>query len=273
MMIGTPLIDSPSVPVRKAYLDIGEGQIHGHFVGDGEHTVVFLHQTASSGLMFYRVMARLADMYRMIALDTPGFGGSFDPSGMPNMTDYAGWIGDAIEGLGLGDVHLVGSHTGACISAELAVSRDWVASVALIGPPVLTPDERAAFRRSFGNPTEIAADGSHLMAAWDYVAKRQSGGDLAFHHREAIDNLRGRVGSVQSYAAVWDQDFSSLYEQIRQPIAIMSARGGVLWDYFERAKSMRPDAHAYELGGAGYSPDLDPDGCVRALTDFWSRTH
>lgn len=46
--------------VRKAYLDMSEGQLHYRFIdGPGEIPVVFFHQTASSSAMFEQLMVRL----------------------------------------------------------------------------------------------------------------------------------------------------------------------------------------------------------------------
>jgi len=255
--------------IRKQYVDTSGGQIHAHTLGDGDMAVVFLQQTASSGRMFYKVMEQLEPGRRLIALDTPGFGGSFDPEGMPSLPDYARWIGEAIEGLGLSHVHLVGHHTGVCIAAELAVPHDWVASVAMMGPVVLTPEERDEFRGHFRTPFSPTADGSYLMATWNYLAGLGADSDLELHHREMVDTLRAYYGRFQAYSAVWDQDFGVLYQRIRQPLAIMCARQDVLWPYFDRAKQARPDARAYELKGANFEPDQDVQGCVNALTDFW----
>jgi len=256
--------------IRKAYVDTSGGQIHAHMAGEGDTTVVFLQQTASSGRMFYKVMEHLAGGRRMIALDTPGFGGSFDPEGMPSLPDYTDWIAEAIEGLGLTNVHLVGHHTGVCIAAELAVRHDWVASVAMMGPVVLTSDERDEFRQHFGTPFAPTADGSYLLATWNYLAGLGANSDLELHHREMVDTLRAYYGRFQAYSAVWDQDFAALYQQIRQPIAIMCAPEDVLWPYFDRAKQARPDARAFELRGANFEPDQDAEGCVAALTSFWN---
>jgi pimeloyl-ACP methyl ester carboxylesterase len=51
----------------------------------------------------------------------PGFGRSETPAWLDNVSDLAYFYLDFIEGLGLRDVHLVGTSLGAWIAAELAV--------------------------------------------------------------------------------------------------------------------------------------------------------
>ena len=67
--------------IRKAYVETPDGQIH-YRVKEGSGTpIVCFHQTASSSAMFERFMAAYPGPEPVYALDTPGFGGSFDPKG------------------------------------------------------------------------------------------------------------------------------------------------------------------------------------------------
>ena len=108
--------------IRKSYVDISGGQLHVRRIAAAAPAAVFLHQTASSGEMWAKVMDRLAGRWDLIALDTPGFGGSFDPDpdSEPSLDDYVGWIGAALDALGITRCHLVGHHTGSAIAVQLA---------------------------------------------------------------------------------------------------------------------------------------------------------
>jgi len=71
--------------IRKAYVDIPEGQIHCHLVEGEGPPVVFLHQTALSAKTYDPLLRVLSVSNPLIALDTPGFGGSYDPDGWPTL--------------------------------------------------------------------------------------------------------------------------------------------------------------------------------------------
>lgn len=256
--------------IRKAYADCSAGQIH-YYHQDGGNglPVVCLHQTASSGKMYLKVMERLAGKYSFYAFDTPGFGGSFDPDGMPTMPDYTRWIMEAVDDTGIDKFHLLGHHTGACIAAEICDSHaDRVASCMMIGPVPLTPDEREEFRKHFSTPFSPDPDGNYLRATWDYLGTLGAKWSLDLHHREFIDTCRAYMGRYKAYSSVWDQDFTSLFKKIRAPLLLMCAPDDVLINFFERSKEMRPDAKAALLSGSNFEPDQDPDGTARAIDDF-----
>jgi len=255
--------------MRFGYVDAGEGQVHYRRLrGDGP-PLVFLHQTASSSAMWDAVMRRLAGDYDMIALDTPGFGGSYDPDEVPSIGYYTGVMREALDALGVDRYHVCGHHTGVCVAVELAVEDpDRVLSLSMIGPVQLTQAERDEFRKHFSTPFAPTADGSYLKQTFDYLAGLGADGDLALHHRETADTVRAWRGRVQAYNAVWDQDFPALLERVRCPKLMMAARDDVLWPYLERAAEAHPDAVTAVLEGANFEPDLDPDGTANALRDF-----
>lgn len=255
--------------MRKNYVDTPHGQIH-YRIKEGEGTpIVCFHQTASSSAMFEKFAASYKGPETIIALDTPGFGGSFDADGMPSMAEYAAMLLDAIKGLGLGKVHLFGHHTGASLAIEIATSDPGrVASLMMIGPVVLTAEERQAFGGVYPQPFELKADGSHLNTMWEYVASIGGDSDLDLHHREMVDTARAWNGHIKVYSKIWDQDFSALYEKITVPMLIMCAQKDILWPMFERAKEMRPDATAVEIPGSNFQPDEAPDEVAAAVQEY-----
>ena len=254
--------------IRKAYVDLPEGQLHYRHVAGGDAApVVFLHQTASSGRMWEKVMRRLEGPHPLYALDTPGFGGSFDPPGAPRMADYAGWMLGAIEALGLEEVHLVGHHTGAAIGVELASRMPArVATLTMIGPNPLTAEERLVFAGKLGAPFRPVRSGAYLLKNWEYLRTGGADADMALLHAEMIDMLRAWAARPHAYAAVWEQDFATLYARIACPMLIMAAPDDILFAFFDRARTQRPDATAIVLReGANFEPDLASDEVAEAI--------
>jgi pimeloyl-ACP methyl ester carboxylesterase len=261
------------MPLRKAYADCTGGQIHYRHVGGpatgGDTPLVFFQQTASSSAMYEQVMAGLAGTRPMFAFDTPGFGGSFDPQTQPTMVQYADWLLEAIDAIGLERFHVFGHHTGACIAVELGARHAArVASLMMVGPLPLTAAERHEFSLHFGAPIAPTADGSYLQQTWDYLAGLGAHADLNLHHRELLDTARAWLGRSMAYRAVWEQDWSSLYAATRCPVLLMCAGDDVLYPFFERAHAIRPEARTAVLKGANFEPDLDAAGTIAAIRSF-----
>lgn len=248
--------------IRKGYADLADGQLHyRHRAGGGGTPVVFLHQTASSGRMWEKVMTRLDDARPLYALDTPGFGGSFDPENAPKLVDYTRWIAEAMDSLTIPRAHLVGHHTGAAIAIELtAQAPGRAATLTMIGPNPLTQEERAEFSARLGAAFRPVRSGAYLLKNWEYLRAGGANADIALLHAEMIDMLRAWQARPHAYAAVWEQDFSAAFARIACPMLIMAAPDDILFPYFGRARALRPDAMAVQLEkGANFEPDLNPD--------------
>jgi pimeloyl-ACP methyl ester carboxylesterase len=256
--------------VRKGYVDVKDGQLHYREAGpESGVPIVFLHQTASSGAMWEQVISRLEKDYKIYALDTPGFGGSYDIDELPAISYYTDVFMEALDNLGVGEFHLVGHHTGACMAVEMGAGwPDRVKTLSLFGPVQLTQAERDEFSKHFSGPFTPKSDGSHLMQNWKYLDELGVAGRVVLHHREVTDMLRAWKGRALTYDAVWKQDFPAFFRKCTCPCLIMAARDDVLYAYLPRAKEAHPDAEMVELKGANFEPDLDPDGSATAIRNF-----
>ncbi|MFQ3595316.1 MAG: alpha/beta hydrolase [Sphingomonadaceae bacterium] len=260
--------------IRKSYVDTSGGQIHVTSEAGPGRPVCFFHQTASSGKMWLKTFERLAGRFDCHAFDTPGFGGSFDPdpASEPPMTQYVDWLHEAVRAFGFERVHLVGHHTGACIAVEMAARYPDIAqSLTLIGPVPLTAEERLEFSKHFGIPFTPVVSGAYLLENWEYLRNLGAHRDPMLIHREMADQLRAWWGRVQSYKAVWGQDFPAHYMAVGCPILIGAAPDDVLYPFLARAQEMRPDAEVLPLDGANFEPDLDPDTFAAGLARFLAK--
>jgi pimeloyl-ACP methyl ester carboxylesterase len=259
------------VNLRKGYSDSSGGQVHHRFLEGPGTPVVCFHQTASSGQMWLKTFERLAGRWPLYAFDTPGFGGSFDPppDAEPSMTQYVEWLYEAVRSAGIDRCHIVGHHTGSCIGVEMTARHPGlVASLTMVGPVPLTDAERQEFAKHFGIPFTPVISGSYLLENWEYLRNLGAHADPLLIHREMADQLRAWWGRVQSYKAVWGQDFPLYYKQIDCPMMIGAAPDDVLFAYLDRAAAMQPDARVLPLSGANFEPDLDADNFSAGLADF-----
>jgi pimeloyl-ACP methyl ester carboxylesterase len=113
-------------------------------------------------------MPILSKTYRVIAMDTPGYGNSDKPSRVYEVDDFAECVVDFLHALGLRRTSIAGHLTGASIAVEVAAGRpDLVEKLVLVSCPYYDPEElEERLSTSHFGIEEIKEDGSHLIDLW-----------------------------------------------------------------------------------------------------------
>src|SRR5258705_7923405 len=103
-------------PIRRAFAALSVGKVHYASCGDAAApAVLLLHQTPRSWLEYREVLPLIGARFRVIAMDTPGFG---DSSPLREPASIEGWAAIAAEllaALSIARAHVVGHHTGGVI--------------------------------------------------------------------------------------------------------------------------------------------------------------
>jgi pimeloyl-ACP methyl ester carboxylesterase len=112
--------------------------------GQGPTTVICIHGLGGTKGSFLPTVAALADDYRVIALDLPGFGDSDKPIAAPY---NAGYFADAtvglLDALNIDKAHVIGNSMGGRVALELGFEHpDRVACIALLAPSLAWLRER-----------------------------------------------------------------------------------------------------------------------------------
>lgn len=273
--------------VLRAYADGRFGQLHYRYAQPEvpeRPAVVFLHQTPSSGRPWEGVLSRLGRTRVALAPDTPGFGDSDPPPSAPSIADYAEAIADAIAGLGLKQVDLVGDHTGAKVAAEIARLRpDMVRKLVLYGAPVYSDAQRAAQHEVLAQKEREAAQpwpesGSFLTERWQRLqAHYGEDAPLALLDRDFAESLRAQSHAWWGYHAAYGYSHADVLPHLRQPILFVSANDG-LWEETHRAAKLVPDAKLihradWSVGAISQHADALADLICGFLDDEPAREH
>lgn len=158
------------VKITRHFVRIGGREVHYRTAGSGPPFVLF-HVSPQSSAFVLPELIDLADRYTLIGLDSPGYGES-DPLPLtaPTMADYADAMAETFAALGLKNVPVYGSHTGANIAVELARrSPDTVSALVLDGLSLSTPDVAQDRQAHYAPPFTPTADGAHLAWAWQHT--------------------------------------------------------------------------------------------------------
>ena len=151
--------------ILRAYADTPYGQIHYRYSGVGQ-PLLLLHQTSSSSEQFEGMITTLATAYRVLAIDTPGYGMSDPPPHQSTVADYARSVVAFLDTLHIDRANIFGHHTGAAIACEVAAaSPHRVDKLMLYGVPYREEPREVLEARLRYFP--LKGDGSHLMEMWD----------------------------------------------------------------------------------------------------------
>ena len=256
--------------IKKAYVDVGAGQVHyRHVPGDGI-PLIFLHRTPAGSVTFEQMMISMMGDRPIYALDTPGFGGSFDPVGWPSVTDYRDWLIEAIDSLNIDDFHVFGHHTGTHLATEIAaLLTDRSRSLMLNGVAYLTPEEREQFREMVADAVAPDPDGRYLGETWRVIRGLFAEFDPELVHREFASAMRSIHGRDQAFAAIWEQNYPAVMAKVMCPMFVMSAEDDFFVSYMERVKANHPETRVAVLGPAKVaSPELGTDESVKVVREF-----
>ncbi|WP_336951539.1 alpha/beta hydrolase [Sphingobium aromaticivastans] len=153
--------------VRRAFLTVGDRQVHYRSVGQGP-PALFIHSSPTNSSFVLEDMLAQADHYSCFAFDTPGFGLS-DPLPLAEMkvADLADAIVAAMDALGLPAVPVFGTHSGAAIALELGYRHPArITGLVLDGVPIFTREEVAPLHQAYFAPLQPDIMGGHYAATW-----------------------------------------------------------------------------------------------------------
>ncbi|GIW07797.1 MAG: alpha/beta hydrolase [Dehalococcoidia bacterium] len=213
----------PVLP-RRAFVETPAGQIHYRELGDGP-PLVLLHEVARSSDGFSEVLPCLAERFRCLAMDLPGYGDSFHPAEYPGMAGYARSVVDFFDAIGLKRTHLLGFHTGAAIAAEVAATfPERIEKLVVCGLPDVTEEERekkmASLHATVPDPAFRYL--SELAPGLTYHAERYWGTE--YGHRYGIDFLKAMPNAHWGHRAVYEQRIRDRIPSIVAPTLLFCSR-------------------------------------------------
>ena len=154
--------------ISRRFVDTPQGQMHSRHSGTGGRPLLMIHQSPGSAESLEPMIAYLAADRRVLAPDTLGNGHSDKPPvDKAGIGYYAGVLSSALDELGIDEVDVWGSHTGALIAMEFAVRYpDRVRAVGMDGITLFDPDFVEEALANYFPPIEPDMHGLHLMRAW-----------------------------------------------------------------------------------------------------------
>jgi pimeloyl-ACP methyl ester carboxylesterase len=256
--------------MRRAYIDIPEGQIHYQFGGSGE-SLLLLHQSMLSLKEYSKMMPLLMSSYHVIAMDTLGYGQSDNPPEGFLIEDFALSVVHFLKTLGISRTSIVGHLTGSAIAAEVAVTKpDIVDKLILLDLPFLPPEPRqVALRDPMYGHLEIKQDGSHMMKIWQFFLSSLGRVTVTAENVNTAVIASLQAGPYDAHLGLWKYEMEKRLPLIKVPTLLVSGTEARRQEYIHTAKELIPRCKFMTLEGGGELIPLEKaNECSQVILEF-----
>jgi len=228
--------------IRHGYVDDPYGQLHYSTVtppGGGNKKLpplVLFHQSPNSSVEYTELITALGKDRWVIALDTPGHGGSDGPTGIPRIEDYAAAMSVALKNLGFGPKHQIdifGFHTGSRIVAEIAATEPRMirrVMMGLSGVSVSPPEEMAKLLSEVHHPASSQEAFKNFCERLPNSIRSRDKSQLddEIWGQMQVEQLRHLTRYEYGHAAAFEysQRFDARLAQLTQPVALIVIEDG-----------------------------------------------
>jgi pimeloyl-ACP methyl ester carboxylesterase len=254
-------------------------QFHEAGVGHPQ-ALVLLHPSPRSSRMYVPWMKVLAQDFHVLAVDTPGYGGS-DP--LPHttqatrttqatqatqapitMADYLGPLRALLQDVAGPRFMLYGSATGAqiAIAYALAHAAD-VQHLCIDNAAHFDDDERAQMLSHYFPDLSPRADGSHLQTAWHMSAAmlqyfpwfEQNDAHRFRDSAPSAEEVQGACSELLAAGPGWARAYSAAFEHeravhvqaLRVPTTVLRWQGSILLKHIDRLLAHALPSHVQRL--------------------------
>jgi pimeloyl-ACP methyl ester carboxylesterase len=133
---------------ERGLVHTSAGYLHYRTAGDGA-PVVLLHMNQQSSALMLELMTALSPHVRAIAIDYPSHGMSDHLAAQPTITDYARYVLEVLDALGIKKASFLGESGGAVVCIELAAAfADRVDKIILVNCPYYADTQTATRNHS-----------------------------------------------------------------------------------------------------------------------------
>lgn len=257
----------------RRYVDGPFGQVHLRTCGEpADPPLMLLHMSPKSSRGFAEVMGPLAAAgHYVVAPDYPGYGESDAVPDTQTVTvaHYARSCWAVADALRLGQLDLMGHHTGSKVAVEMAHQRPGdVRRLVLVSTAILTAEEQAGFTASY-QPIPLDEAGTRFRRMWDLVVQHRGPGMTLEMMAEAFaENLRGgeRYEDGHHAAFAYNAVFAERAGALPHPVTVLNPKDD-LWAITPRAKDAFSDVRVedHPEWGHGFFSAYPDDAAAAVL--------
>jgi pimeloyl-ACP methyl ester carboxylesterase len=214
--------------------------------------LVLLHPSPRSSAMYEPWMRSLAAHFHVLAIDTPGYGGSAPLAEAPmSIGDYVVPLHALLSAIAGPRFMLYGSATGAQIAIAYALAHPAaVQHLCIDNAAHFDDDERQQMLAQYFPDLTPRADGSHLQTAWLMSAAmlqffpwfEQNAAHCFRDQAPSADEVQAAFsellaagpGWAQAYRAAFEHERAAHVQALRVPTSVLRWQGSILLKHIDR---------------------------------------
>lgn len=251
--------------------------------GGDKPALVLVHGLANSIEIWDRVMPRLAERFRVIAFDLPGFGAASRPDAAYDAPFFAEQLLAVLDTLDLPHAHLVGSSLGASVIMRLSDSAlDRIDRVVLAAPggfgrrthPLMRLPALPLIGDRLGRPTPFNNELTLKLAMHDSAQVTPKLLELTNRYASVPGSDRSFVRTLQSGVGLFGSKDRHGAARLDRPALVMWGRQDRVFPpmYAHRALALLPQSTLCLIDRCGHYPHWErPDAFADAVEGFLTR--
>lgn len=274
----------PASAMWNQYVDTRSGRVHLRRAGSDGRPVLVLSTGGGSSAQFAPVITGLAQTRTVFAMDYLGNGLSDKAERGVTAGVLAREAVDVLDALGIDEVDVWGSHTGACVALELGVDfPERVGKLVLEAPVMVTPEFRRELLERYFPDFTPDDFGLHLQHLWhwrrdmfmywpwyrvDWAAARRIGVPGAQDlHLYAVGILESGTTYAGAYRAGFSYDTRSRLPHLKRPAILTAGPHDMLANALEDAASLAPEGllRIVPTPTTMWWPDPEPQAAAETL--------
>ena len=253
----------PVAAFEEGFVEADGFRIRYRAAGQGEPLVV-LH--GGGGMKIYRSHQLLAQQYRVIIFEAPGFGESPANLRSQSMRDLALTMANAVAALGITSFNLMGNSFGGKLALWLAVQQpEMVQALVLVAPAAIRPE---------GSPPPQPL--SHPFSHEELMARLYAHPELQDHRPPVDPAIRAKQGELTGrlMGPARDQDLEGLMSGLEVPVLVLIGTKDQIVppDVGRIYCEILPNCNFILIYDAAHEADADrPEAFASLASDFLQR--
>jgi 3-oxoadipate enol-lactonase len=220
--------------------------------------VVLLHGNSETNEIWYGWVPQMAQHYRLLRPDLPGFGDSTAPANFEwSLAGFAKFVADFLDSLGIRSAHIVGAKTGGAIAMQFAATYSQrTRSVVVASGPFTALDPKVG-----QNPQQIRLGSAATPEEIAYFDKMRD--EMRPETKRQVETMLGSI------------NMDDLLPKISAPTLIITSDQSALQtvDTVLHYKSKIPNARLLVLRSDAYHVAVaNADECVMNVLAFYKQS-